>query len=138
MGGPAHVDNEIIEEFDNFEYTPLIYENKLWVSSEQAYQASKFNDQNYAEEIRNTLQSTRYYTMGQSREYKMKDNFNRKKSMKKILRAKFNSNPKLKERLCKTVGVITFPESDDYWGGQKNTLGKIIMKLRDEFRNSKN
>lgn len=134
MGGPAYVDGDIIEEFDNFEYTPFIYKNKLWISSEQAYQASKFIDEKYAEDIRNTSQSTRYYTMGQSREYKMKDNFDRKKTMNKILRAKFNCHPLLKERLIKTVGVITFPESDDYWGGKKNTLGKIMMKLREEFK----
>lgn len=134
MGGPAYVDNEVIEAFDNFEYTPFIYENKLWISSEQAYQASKFEDQKYAEEIRNTLQSTRYYTMGQSREYKMKKDFNRKKSMKKILRAKFTCNVELKNKLINTKGEITFPDSDDYWGGKKNTLGKILMQLRDEFR----
>jgi ribA/ribD-fused uncharacterized protein len=136
MGGAAHVDNEVIEEFDNFEYTPFIYENKLWISSEQAYQASKFEDEKYREEIRNTLSSTRYYTMGQSRQYKMKEDFNRKKSMKKILRAKFSGNPELKKKLISTRGIITFPESDEYWGPPKNTLGKILMRLRDEFRTS--
>lgn len=134
MGGSAHVDNEIIEEFDNFECTPFIYENKLWISAEQAYQASKFEDEKYRELIRKTTQSTRYYTLGQSREFKMKTDFNRKKSMKKILRAKFSFHSDLKKRLLNTIGEITFPESDEYWGSPKNTLGKLLMKLRSEFR----
>jgi predicted NAD-dependent protein-ADP-ribosyltransferase YbiA (DUF1768 family) len=136
MGGPAYVDGEVIEEFDNFEYTPFVFENKSWLTAEQAYQASKFEDEKYAEEIRNTKQSIRYYSMGQSRLYKMKDGFDRKKSMTKILWAKFSdpNNIDLKKKLVCTQGYITFPESDEYWGGEKNTLGKILMKLRKDFQ----
>lgn len=84
MGGPAHVDGKVIEEFDNFEYTPFKFENRLWVSSEQAYQASKFLDDKYVQEINDTTQSHNIYMMGQSREYKMKPDFDRIKSMYKI------------------------------------------------------
>jgi predicted NAD-dependent protein-ADP-ribosyltransferase YbiA (DUF1768 family) len=130
MGGPAYVDGKQIEEFDNFEYTPFIYDGKKYLTSEQAYQSSKFEDQEYAEEIRNTKQNTLVYLMGQDRMHKMKEGFDRSKEMEKILRAKF-SIPKLRKMLLETEGEITFPESDPYW---EKELGVILMKIREECK----
>ena len=137
MGGPAYVDGDIIEEFDNFEYTPFRMDGKMWISAEQAYQASKFEDESYREKIRNTTQSTLIYEMGQSREHAMKPDFSRKKSMNRIIAYKLYRNRHILEKLMKTTGTITFPESDKYWGtndgqGGKNVLGQIYMELRDK------
>ncbi len=134
MGGPGYVDGLIIQEFDNFEYTPFIYNGKEYISSEQAYQASKFIDQNYAEQIRLTKQSHRIYEMGQTKEYKIKPNFDRKRIMYKIICAKLIHNKNIAKLLLLTQGDITFPESDEYWGSSKNILGKIYMKIRKKLR----
>lgn len=137
MGGPALVDGTLIEEFDNFEYTPFTYEGKEYISSEQAYQASKFVDKNYAELIRNTPQSHRIWQLGQSRDHKMKPDFDRVKEMTKILWAKIAYNPKFVKLLLSTKGEITFPDSDDFWGGKENHLGRIYMKMREILRRSR-
>lgn len=139
MGGPALVDGKEIEEFDNFEYTPFFYEGKEWISSEQAYQASKFEDLSYREKIRKTTQSTRIWEMGQSRVYKIVENFDRVRSMSKILLAKISSNPYYIQLLINTKGDITFPESDAFWGtnggqGGRNHLGKIFMRMRKALK----
>lgn len=65
--------------------------------------------------------------------------------MKEIQRAKFEQNPELKEKLLKIDGYIEnqVMYTDLFWGKNisqnkgKNMLGKIIMELRDEFKNQK-
>jgi hypothetical protein len=139
MGGPAHVDGHSIEEFDNFEYTPFVYEGKEYISAEQAYQASKFTDERYKELIRKTPQAHRIWELGQTREFEMKPDFDRVKEMTKILWAKIAYNKKFVKLLISTKGEITFPESDTFWGtnegyGGENQLGKILMKMRDVLK----
>jgi ribA/ribD-fused uncharacterized protein len=135
MGGPALINGVLIYEFDNFEYTPFTYKGKVWTTSEHAYQASKFTDEKYIEEIRHASSGIEAWKLGQSTKYKIKTGFDRVQSMKEILREKF-SIPRLRELLNRTTGYISFPGSDSFWGtcegsGGQNVLGKILMELRD-------
>ena len=76
---------------------------------------------------------------------KLRDNWEDVKVdvMEYCLRSKFDQNPELKEKLIQT-GDLHLEESntwgDKYWGtvngeGQNN-LGKLLMKIRDEYINS--
>lgn len=63
--------------------------------------------------------------------------------MREIIRAKFNVNPELKEQLLATGDaelVETREHGDIFWGVDKttgrgaNNLGKLLMELRDQYR----
>lgn len=70
-------------------------------------------------------------------------------NMKKCVRLKFDQHPKIKDLLMKTQGRLIFEdignrngERHKFWGAKKvsdsagdgvNTMGKILMELRDSF-----
>ncbi len=63
--------------------------------------------------------------------------------MEKLLRAKMEQNPTVKEKLLKTKGHLICEDSpkDSFWGigpnrDGRNELGKLWMKLRDEINKS--
>ena len=64
--------------------------------------------------------------------------------MENLLRAKIEQNPYVKKKLLETKDYIICEDSpkDDFWGigadrkGQNN-LGKLWMKIRDEFSGKK-
>ena len=64
--------------------------------------------------------------------------------MYEATKAKFSANPKLKELLVSTgdAYIAEHSETDNFWGdggddSGQNHLGKILMKIRDEFKASK-
>ena len=60
--------------------------------------------------------------------------------MRKGIRAKFNQNPEMKEKLLATGNKVLIEDSskDDYWGGaikgSANMLGYLLMELRHLLR----
>jgi len=70
MGGSAFVDTTEYKEFDNFNTDFTFYlNNKLWNSSEHAYQALKFADEKYIEKIRNTKDIIQVYILGREKKW---------------------------------------------------------------------
>ena len=68
----------------------------------------------------------------------MVHDFDRYKSMYKIICAKLSGNKEIAKILVSTKGEITFPESDSFWGtndglGGKNKLGLIFMDIRSRL-----
>lgn len=55
--------------------------------------------------------------------------------MEKVLRLKFSTDKHCLTILSNTGDAILVENSpyDDYWGCGKNMLGKLLMKIRDEF-----
>lgn len=55
--------------------------------------------------------------------------------MEEIVRCKFTQNPELRKKLLDTGDRLLIEGgSDNFWGNSKNTLGKILMKVRYELR----
>ena len=142
----------VIEEFSgehfflsNFFPTRILWDGKLWTSSEHIYQAMKSTDPVEQEKIR-LLE-----TPGQAKRAGKKIKCLRADwdivkfdIMEKIVRAKFIQNPFLKDRLLDTEDSLL--EEGNWWGdriwgispkgsGQGgNALGQILMKVRSELR----
>ena len=136
----------IINEFDgdytflsNFYYCTLNYEGITYESAEAAYQASKTLDM----DIRKSFTFlTPGKTKREGKKIKLRENWEniKLKIMEEIVRTKFNQNLDIKQRLIETNDAILIEGNnwhDYYWGvcaGKgENHLGKILMKIRNEF-----
>jgi ribA/ribD-fused uncharacterized protein len=131
----------------NFSAYPFIYKNIYFKNSEQAYQWEKAENDNDKQLILNCTTAKESKLIG----HKIKCNIqkwdeNKVNIMEQILRHKFIGNLKLK--LIETGNKKLIEGNywhDNFWGdcycykcknkeGQNN-LGKILMKLRNEFKN---
>lgn len=128
----------------NFYPAPFTWDNIHWPTSEHAYQAAKFTDPRTRVFVSQlpSPQAAKAYGKG-------KGPTNWKEIsvgiMYEICKAKFTQNTDLRKRLIAT-GDGELEEGntwhDNFWGicppnsGQgRNELGKILMKLREEFNN---
>lgn len=144
MGGSAYVDGCEKKALDNFYKCNFIYKNKIWTSSEQAYQAMKFEDENYREIIRNEDENGIIYFLGQNKyikktfEWETDTILEKKRLMYEINREKIFQNKDLIDILLSTEQKEIYYIGDRFWGKKgKNSLnwgGRILMKIRDELR----
>jgi len=122
----------------NFHPAPTSFEGKVYPTSEHAYQAAKTLDS----EIRETIRKLR--TPGDAKRYARKiplrSDWEKIKTdvMKRIVRTKFESNPKLMEKLIATKGIDIVENNtwgDTFWGKSggkgQNQLGKILAEVRE-------
>jgi len=128
-------------ELSNFYERPIEIDGKEWMTIEHYFQASKFENCNYQEIIRSVLSPMEARELGQSREYKIRSDWNRVKEDVMIvgLRAKFKT-PTLKVLLLETGSRMLIEKSphDNYWGSGKsgngrNRLGYLLMQVRSEM-----
>mmetsp|Transcript_23460 Transcript_23460/g.37691 ORF Transcript_23460/g.37691 Transcript_23460/m.37691 type:complete len:134 (-) Transcript_23460:329-730(-) len=101
----------------------------------QYFQARKFTDEKYVEEIRSEKSGVKCWELGQSRKYKIVSNWEEIKVdvMYEANIAKFKQNEKLREVLLSTKGAIKavgFP----FWI-QWNS--RILERIREELRDEK-
>ena len=142
--------NEFSREYEflsNFYNAPVLYDGLLFTNSEAAFHAQKtldVNDRNRFTEY-NAGKSKREGRKLNLREdwEEVKDNI-----MYEICKAKFLQNEDLRIRLLATGDEYleegTTGWHDNYWGNcecekcknieGKNTLGKILMRVRKELR----
>ena len=123
----------------NFWVCEVEYDGVIWPSSEHAYQAAKSLDSEYKKQM--LACNTPGQTKKLGKKVELRSDWDEVKLgiMEEILRAKF-SNPQLREALLQT-GTEELVEGnwwhDVYWGVCKgvgqNNLGKILMKLREEY-----
>lgn len=132
-------------EFSNFSFHPIVIAGKKFLTNEHYFQSVKFGDVAYREEIRLAETPRKAKELGSSRKYKIVPNWDEERIavMKTCVRAKFTQHKELKEMLLSTGVKILVEDSprDDFWGcgkhrNGKNMLGKILMEIRDEIRNS--
>lgn len=126
----------------NFYPTKIIINGKKYPSTEHYYQAMKFKDPSLQEKVRKAPSPARAKEIAHkfSPQEDWKDIS--LDIMEKGLRAKFKK-PTLQKKLLDTKDAILQEGNtwgDKFWGvdlktGEgKNHLGKLLMKIRDEFK----
>lgn len=128
----------------NFYVSPFRDEGgEFWRSVEHYYQAHKTLDANQREAIRKASTSSEAKTKGSWCSLREDWEDVKLDVMRKALRFKFTSSEGLKWDLLATGDDVLIEASpvDSYWGWGKyhtgqNWLGKLLMELREELRNS--
>jgi len=123
-----------------------MYKGVLYPSSEHAYVSAKSEDLDFKVGVLNESEPGGVKKLGRNLEKEggLVENWGEIKLsvMEEILRDKF-SDPHLKNKLLSTEDKILYEGNwwhDDFWGvddktgkGQNN-LGKLLMKIRSEFK----
>jgi len=124
----------------NFYGISIYFEGITYPSVEHAYQASKTLDTSERMTIARCGTPGRAKRLGKLNPLRPRWNEKKLYIMLSLVRQKFNTNP-LKGKLLLTGGELLIEENtwnDTFWGtcngvGQ-NHLGKILMKVREEFK----
>lgn len=130
---------------DNFSSFKVNVDGYLYSSVEEAFQSLLFLPE-YPEisiEIKNSFSAHEAQKIMQRNINKVKYNKEEQVNiMERILRLKLEQNPYALKKLLETKDYILVEDSpkDDYWGWGinrtgENMLGKLWMKLRDEYKN---
>lgn len=131
--------------FDNFAPFQIEWRGKLYPTTEHAYQAAHFMENNpaLAEELRNCRSPKEAQNFANENSNKDDPGWKDKKLsiMEEIVRCKLEQHPYVCELLLATGDktIVEMNDNDEFWGWGKshngpNNLGKIWMKLRDELR----
>ncbi len=137
--------NEAYGCFSNFSKHPFELDNKLWPTSEHYFQAQKFAGTEYEEHIRLTATPMDAANMGRDRKLPLRKDWEIVKDeiMRKAVMAKFRANEDARKILLSTGNeeLIENTTKDYYWGcgdngTGRNMLGRILMEVRAELRNS--
>lgn len=128
--------------FSNFSSFQVEWQGVLWPTSEHAYQAAKFDDQDIVEEIKNAKSAHEAYKLATvTYKDRVRSDWDTIKIdvMEEILRAKLAQHPYVQKELARTdkKEIIEDSPRDSFWGRGpdwkgKNHLGKLWMKIRDE------
>ena len=129
--------------FSNFSPYPIRLHGKGWPTSEHFFQAQKFKDEAYQEQIRSTKSPMIAARLGRSRKQPIRPDWDRVKVsvMEEAVRAKFAQHEDLRRLLLETgdAEIVEHTERDSTWGdggdgSGQNLLGKILMRVRKELR----
>lgn len=146
-------------EFSNFYLkAPIVYKGKKYSTTEHAFQAAKFDDDEYKELIRTakTPNMARIYGLQKTaggyawrtamnekiKSYQhipIKTNWNeiRDGIMQELVDAKFSQHKKLGRLLLKTMNKRIVEDSKDpHWGREGNALGLILENTREKLKNN--
>ena len=128
--------------FSNFAAFKVNYNGRLWMTSEHAYQAAKFDDEAIIDAIFEAPSPYDAKLLAHGNENKVRKNWSEIKLtvMENILRAKLGDHSYIYEKLLSTGDreIIENSPIDAYWGTGKdgkgeNHLGKLWMRLRKEM-----
>jgi N-glycosidase YbiA len=131
-------------EFSNFARYSIFVDGKRWPTSEHYFQACKFEDDAYREEIRSEPSPKEAANLGRSRKVKLRSNWESMKDnvMRKAIHAKFTQHEELRTLLLSTgeAPLIEHTANDSYWGdggdgSGKNLLGRLLVELREQLKN---
>lgn len=134
--------------FSNFSSFAVEWKGRLWPTSEHAYQAAHFFETapELVEEIYKAKSAHVAYKLAKANVDRAPENWEKIKPiiMEDIVRHKLEQNPYIMHKLEQTEDKLIVEDSpeDSFWGwglnrDGRNELGKIWMKLRDEFVNKK-
>lgn len=119
---------------------------RIYPSSEHYYQSKKFEGTDYEMPIIRASSPALAAKMGRDRKKPLRKDWIlvRDQIMYEAIEAKFRQNPDIKEKLLATGDAVLIEASpiDYYWGEGsnkkgKNKLGKLLMRLREQFRQEK-
>lgn len=129
---------------DNFSSFKVEVDGYLYASLEEAFQSSLFlpDYPEIAEQIKNSHSAHEAQKIMLKNVEKVKyTNQQQLVIMEKLLRLKLEQNPYVLKKLLETNGYYIVEDSpkDNYWGwginrDGRNQLGKIWMKLREEYK----
>lgn len=135
--------SETHSEFSNFAPFGIDLDNARWRTVENYYQAQKFTDPSLRKLIRKAEKPQIAKDLADKNRAVIRPDWDKIKDdvMYRAVRRKFELHPELKAMLLATGDeeIIEAAPTDTYWGvgrdgtGQ-NKLGRIIARIRDEFR----
>lgn len=129
--------------FSNFSRHAVRYKNRIWKTSEHAYQADKFDAPDVKNKIFHANTPGIAADIGRDRKNPLRKDWESVKVqiMYDVIKAKFTQHDHLKELLLSTGDrlIVEHTVNDTFWadggdGKGKNMLGKLLMRLRDELR----
>jgi N-glycosidase YbiA len=130
-------------EFSNFAAYPIAIDKQIWPTSEHYFQAQKFENAAYRQQIRKANSPIIAARLGRDRRQKLRRNWESVKVgvMRTAVLAKFEQHEDLRALLLSTgdAKLVEHTANDDYWGdggdgSGKNMLGRILMQVRDSLR----
>ena len=129
--------------FSNFSAHPIQVKGRTWPTAEHYFQAQKFADTPYEEEIRRANSPMIAARLGRSRKHPLRRDWEGVKDavMREAVLAKFTQHADLRAVLLGTgdAVLVEHTASDSYWGdggdgSGLNRLGQILMCVRGELR----
>lgn len=133
--------------FSNFSSFSIIWNNKLYPTSEHVYHSEKFLDDTMKELIRTTRSAHDALKVSHQFVDQYRSDWNSVKLdiMKEILIAKVEQHPYVRKKLLEsgTRELIEDSWRDDFWGwgpnkDGNNHLGKLWMEVRSIFQSQQN
>lgn len=127
----------------NFSEDPFTIDGARWPSVEHYYQAQKYLGTSHVERIRKAESPAKARKAGQDRSLTPRVDWESAKQdvMRQAVRAKFEQNRRLRERLLATgeEELVHDSSSDLFWGRNQagdgeNRLGAILMEVRQALR----
>jgi ribA/ribD-fused uncharacterized protein len=129
--------------FSNFSSFAVEWKGVLWMTSEHAYQAAKFDDENIVNEIKHARSAHDSKVIARKYKEKVRQTWDTEKCivMEDIVRAKLHQHEYIKRKLLESGDreIVEASPEDSFWGWGpdkqgENHLGKIWMKLREEIK----
>ena len=130
--------------FDNFSSFMVQYAGVDWMTSEHAYQASKFlGHPDVIDLVRTARSAHDAKKIARANNQHKRSDWQEVKVliMKNIVRAKLFQHPHIQKKLLETgaMKIVEDSPTDDFWGrgpdgNGQNHMGKIWMELREELR----
>lgn len=129
--------------FSNFSEHGFELNGKYWMTSEHYFQAQKFAETEFEEQVRLSATPMEAATKGRDRSKPLRKDWEEVKDdiMRRAVLEKFKANSDAKKILLSTGNedIIEKTTKDYYWGcGEdgtgKNMLGKILMETRKILR----
>lgn len=131
--------------FSNFSPHGFALDDVYWPTVEHFFQAQKFAETEYAEQIRTAKTPKQAKTLGRRQDWPLRADWEAVKVniMRQAVRRKFATHADIRQILLDTGDeeLIENAPHDDFWGaGQfgtgQNMLGKILMEVRAELRDT--
>ena len=131
------------EPFSSYSDHGFELEGLYWPTVEHYYEAMKFAEQEYREEIRSAESPAKANKLGHKRRQKRKDDWkkNRVLMMTRAIYTKCHTYSNITEKLLATGNETIFENSqyDYFWGCGRdrlghNNYGKVLMNVRNRLR----
>ena len=128
--------------FSNFSPHPITIEGMTYPTTEHYFQAQKFLDAQIQKKIVNAHSPHEAALLGRKRDFPLRKDWEtmRNEVMLKAIRAKIEQHDDVREMLLSTgnAALVEHTKNDRYWadggdGSGLNRLGKILMKVREEW-----